>query len=170
MSPQTQKDPTRNRSVPLTSYTFSQTGPSGTITMSGTSNVSTVQTGDSLIVSLTTPGATSGGYTHLGEYFTINGSSASGSLQVATTKANALAGTPDLTASGANGSGTLYMNSPVGGRLYVGTSGNLFMKGVGEGSSFVMHNAAPAGTVVPLMIGLVSASGTTASNLVAWDD
>lgn len=51
--------------------------------------------------------------------------------------------------------------------LYVGGAGNVAIRARGNDTA-VVHNAVPAGTVLEIQAEYVYATGTTATNIVAW--
>jgi len=71
--------------------------------------------------------------------------------------------------TGDAGAGTVYPTYRVGGVLYVGTGGTLYLRGL-QGKSFSPHVNIPGGTVIPFMIKDVLSQGSTASNLVIWSN
>lgn len=50
--------------------------------------------------------------------------------------------------------------------LYVGTGGNVTLRGIGGGADVVLKNV-PAGSIVPVRALYVRATGTTAADIVA---
>lgn len=171
MSKQVNDNPTSNANITLTTYAFSSTGASGTVNASGGVDFSNLTAGDSVFLSL--GAGSSNGFTDVGEYFITSGPT-SGAVQLSTTEANAIAGTPDLTASGDAGSGTLYPNYKVGGVPVTNTAGNCYIRGVrvsdtGWGS-FSLHTTSTNGEYIPFMVKDISSSGTTASNIVGWSN
>ena len=162
---QVNKNPTSNSNLTLTTYKFSATGASGTVTASGGVNFSNLKTGSSVFLDL--GAGTSNGYTDNGEYFVI--ASTSGSLQLASTETYAMTGVPDLTASGDAGSGTIYPNYKVGGILVTNVSGATYIRGINVSDtgwdSFSLHTTSADGEIVPFMIKDVSSSGTAATGL-----
>jgi hypothetical protein len=165
MKDQVRQNPTVNESFTVASggITFEATGASGTITSSG-SGVSGLTRGQAFIYS----GATSGGFTHLAEYFTIP-VNASG-IRAAATFADALNGS-GITNSGVM-SGKIYPIYSIGGTLFIGTSGNINIRGMEQRTtgmnSFSLHSNIPNATLVPMMLKDICASGTTATGLVKW--
>ena len=147
-----------NMALSISTYAFSSTGPSGTITASV--DVSKLTAGQSVFLN---GFVSTGGFVPATEYFVIP--VASGSLQIASSKENALNGV-FLTASG-NVSGTIYPNYEVGGVLFVGTTGNVNARGI-DSSVFTVCKNVPSGTRMPFMLKDVCASGTTATDLVSW--
>jgi hypothetical protein len=164
---QVNSNPTSNAGITVTTYAFSATGASGTVTGTG---VSALKTGQSIILGLN--GATAQGYTKNGEYFVIpvNGTT----FKIASTKAKAMAGTYLSTASGNAGAGTIYPNIEVGGVLFAGTGGNANLRGFSVCdtglTSFSIHKNIPDGSVLPFMVKDICASGTTASDLISWSN
>ena len=154
--------PCSNQStLTIATYAFTSTGPSGTITMSGGVNASALVAGQSIFLG---GFSSTGGFVPSTEYFVIP--VASGSIQIATSKANALNGT--FSSASGNVSGTIYPTYEVGGVLYVGASGDVNARGIDSSVFSVLKNV-PAGTRLPFMFKDVSASGTTATYLVPWN-
>lgn len=148
---------------------ISSTGPSGTVNTSASS--SSLERGQSVILQFT--GGTAGGFTSNAEYFVIPGST-SGSFQIASTKEDAMVGNYISGASGNAGAGTTFPIYRVGGVLYVGTGGDLNIRGLdnkdtGLSSFSVMKNIPDSG-VYPFMIKDICPSGTSATDLIAWCD
>lgn len=166
MSKQVQGNPTRNRSLSITSYTFSATTGSGGITVTNGQDFSVFKNGQSLI--LKTSGGNAYGYENGGEYFAY--SITSGSFKIAKTKKDAIIGSGDFSLSGNIGSGIIYPNYDVGGILFIGTSGDINMRGTAEGCSFSLHQRVSDDSTFPFMIKDINASGTTAGNFVVWND
>jgi hypothetical protein len=164
---QTQNNPTCNKSFSITTYSFSATGASGTITGTG---VAALEKGQSIFLGLA--GSSAQGYTKNGEYFVIPVGATS--FKIASTKANALAGISILTASGNAGGGTIYPNYLVGGVLFVGSSGNVNIRGIQNmetgTSSFSVHKNISDGSMLPMMIKDISSSGTTANDFITWSN
>jgi hypothetical protein len=163
---QVNANPTRNRPIVLTTLAMTATGTSGTITLSGTEDVSSYKNGQSMIV--IPSGGSAYGYVSGKEYFGFDFSATS--FKVAATKALALTETDDVTLSGNAGDGSIYVNAQVGGVMWIGGSGDVNMRGIGDGSVFVLHKNIANGSLLPFMVKDVCVSGTTASDLVAWDD
>lgn len=164
---QVNSNPTSNKTLTLSTYTFTGTGASGAVNASV--DMSALERGQSVFLGLT--GDSANGFTKNGEYFVIPVSS--GAIKLATNKTNALLGVPDYTASGDAGSGVLYPNYGIGGVIFVGSSGNVNIRGIEVKttgtSSFSLHKNIPDASILPFMIKDVSASGTTASDIVIWN-
>lgn len=164
-------NPCSSRSLTLTpsGIAISSTGASGTVNTSASS--SSLIRGQSVILNFS--GGSAGGFVSNAEYYVIPGAT-SGSFQIASTKGNAINGVPLLTASGNAGAGTAYNVFPVGGTIYVGTGGNINMRGLSVEdtglSSFCLHKNVPDGAVYPYMVGNICASGTSASDIIVWSD
>jgi hypothetical protein len=162
---QVRGNPTCNESFSISTYAFSATGASGTITGTG---VAALERGQSIFLNLTSGSAQ--GYVTNSEYYVIPVGSTS--FRIASTRANAMIGTPILTASGNAGAGTIYPNYKVGGTLFCGTSGNANIRGIGHGgtgtTSFSLHQNIADGSSLPWMIESISASGSTVGGLVKW--
>lgn len=165
---QVRSNPTMNSTITLTTYTISSTGASGTVNVS--TDCSAMERGKSVLLNFT--GGSAGGFVSNEEYWVIP--VASGSFRVASTKANALNGTYVSGASGNAGAGTVYPNYRVGGVIFVGTTGNLNLRGYANEttgvSSFSLHKNIPDSSFLPVMVREVSASGTTASDICCWYD
>lgn len=165
MKDQIRQNPTVNESFTVASggYTFESTGASGVINSSG-SGVSGLTRGQSFVYS----GATSGGFTHLAEYYVIP--VAANQIKAAASFTDAINGS-GITNSGVM-SGKIYPIYSVGGSLFVGTSGNINIRGTENRStgmtSFSLHSNIPNATLFPMMIKDVCASGTTVIGLVKW--
>ena len=71
--------------------------------------------------------------------------------------------------TGDAGPGVIYPVYRVGGVLYVGTGGTLYLRGL-QGKSFSPHVNIPDGTVLPFMIKDVLSQNSTASDLVVWSN
>lgn len=169
MDDQVRLNPSCNESLTITSYTIVSTGASGTITVSGSQNISSLQRGQSIITAFS--GGSAQGFTTLGEYFVIPVNATS--FKVAASKAEALKGTYLTSASGNAGAGTLYPNYSIGGVLYVGTGGTLNIRGmdntVSGGASFSLHKNIPDASILPFMIKDINASGVSGvADLVKW--
>ena len=180
MAKQVQGNPRFNNNIDLTTYAFNSTGASGSLVFAAGVDASSLQRGDSVILGIDC-GGYSGGYQDAQEYFVVSGSS--GLVSITKSKertsgdgysGNTSGGAWEL--SGAAGSGTLYPNRRVGGTLFIGHGGNVYIRGIGHGSDsdeivnggpFVKH-VVTSGSVLPFMIKDVSTSGTTATNLVRW--
>jgi hypothetical protein len=166
---QVNSNPTINESFTITTYAFSSTGASGTINASAGVSLSALEKGQSILINLTS-GGTSNGFTDLAEYFVIPVSS--GAIKIAQLVSGALNDVYLSSASGNAGSGVIYPNYKVGGTLFVGTGGNVNIRGLTNRStgstSFSLHTNIADGSMLPMMIGHLSASGTTASEFVKW--
>lgn len=163
---QVRYSPCSNKTLTIATYVFTATAADGTITGTG---VAALEKGQSIILGLT--GATAQGYTKNGEYFVIPVDTTH--IKVASSKANALSGTA-ITATGDAGGGTIYPNYAVGGRIYIGTAGNINIRGIEVSdtgtTSFSLHKNCANGTVLPFMVKDVCALSTTATDLVVWCD
>lgn len=164
-------NPKNSRSLTIVSggYIISSTGASGTVNVS--TNCSAMKKGDSVILGFA--GGTAGGFTNHSEYFIIP--VASGSFKIAATQADAFAGTYISGASGNAGTGVAYPVQKVGGTPYIGTAGDLYVRGIGVKdtglSSFSVSKNMADGSVYPFMIGdILGCSGSTASDIVVWCD
>lgn len=87
-------------------------------------------------------------------------------IALASTRSDALKGTP-ITTTGDAGAGTLSPSYTVGGVLYVGTSGDINVRGLDTDTFSVLKSV--SGTV-PFMVGEIHSVDTTASDIVAWYD
>lgn len=145
---------------------ISSTGASGTVNTSAT--VASLERGQSVILSFT--GGSAGGFTTNAEYYVIP--VASGSFRIAATKADAMNGTYISGASGNASSGTVAPVYKVDGTLYFGTGGTALLRGMDNRdtglSSFVTHTNIPDGSIYPMMIRDILASGSSVSSLVVW--
>ena len=168
---QVRDNPTVNQTINMSTYVFENTGASGTITASGSTDWSSLTSGDSIFLGLGVSGA-SGGYEHRGEYFVLNVSS--GVLQVTDTKENALGGIVYTTTSGNAGSGMIYPNYKIGGVFDANVSGDVYVRGIGNRStgwnSFSLRKMAFNGASCPYMIKDITSSGTTAGSIVSWSN
>ncbi len=164
---QTSSNPTVNENITIATYNFSATGASGTVT--GTA-VDGLEKGQSIILGLS--GNSAGGYTKNEEYFVIPVDATH--FKIAATRADALNGTYIATASGNAGGGTVYPNFRVGGTLYIGTGGDINLRGIQVSetglTSFSIHKNVSDGSMVPTMIKDICASGTTATDLIGWSN
>lgn len=164
---QVNSNPTNNKTISITTYAFSATGASGTITGTG---VAALERGQSIFLDLTD--GSSNGYTDTSEYFVIPVGATS--FKIAATKQDALRGDYISGASGNAGAGTIYPNINVGGVVYIGVGGDVNMRGINNKdtgtSAFSLHKNAPDGMTFPFMIKDISASGTTATDIIAWCD
>lgn len=164
-------NPKSSRSLTIVSggYTISSTGASGTVNTS--TDCSAMARGERVVLSLTSGSAN--GFTNNAEYYVIP--VASGSFRIASSQANAFAGTYLSSASGNAGVGTALPVQRVGGTIYVGTGGNLYVRGFGNEdtglSSFSVAKNIPDSGVYPFMIGdILGCSGSTASDVIVWCD
>lgn len=162
--------PTVNSDITLTTYAFSSTGASGAVNASGGVSFANLSTGDSII--LGPDNGSANGFTASGEYFII--AETSGACKLATTHANAIAGTPDTTASGDAGVGTIYPNYKVGGPFHAKDVGDVYLRGIGVKSTgwdtFSIYSVASGGHNCPYMIKDIASSGTTAGGIVSWSN
>jgi hypothetical protein len=164
---QVQQNPTVNEDLTIATYSFSATGASGTVTGTG---VDALERGQSIILGLS--GSSAEGYTKNEEYFVIPVDTTH--FKIASSYSNALKGTYLSSASGNAGGGTIYPNYRVGGTLFVGTGGDINLRGIGVSktglTSFSLHKNVSDGSQIPNMIGAVCASGTTATDLIIWSN
>lgn len=164
---QTHDNPTSNFNLSTSTYAFVSGSPSGTID-TGATDISALTRGQSIFLNIAS--GTSGGFTTNGEYYVIP-VNASG-FQIASTKSNAMDGTYATAASGYCSSGTIYPNYSVGGVLVTNTAGDVYIRGIDNKktgwSSFSKQTTSVDGSVIPYMVGSVSTSGLTASELVVW--
>ena len=163
MPRQVLKNPTNNKSITLTTYSFASTSTNGTVT-SG-SDISAITLGQSVFLDIT--GGTAEGFTTLQEYFAIPVDA--NNIKLASTYNNAVAGV-NITTTGNAGGGTIFPTYRVGGVLWIGTGSELNIRGL-DSDTFSIHKNLPDGDFFPCMIKDISAhslTGTVASDLVAW--
>lgn len=162
---QVRDNPTVNQNLTITSYEITATDVSGLVSGAG---IGVLERGMSFLLHLDS--GTAQGFTEASEYYVIPVST--NTFRIAATFSDALNSVPILTASGNAGAGDIYPNYKVGGVLYVGTSGNINIRGDGVSdtgsTSFSLHKNVADGSLIPLMIDSISASGTTASDLIIW--
>lgn len=161
---QVRENPTVNKTLTLTTYAITSTAASGVINSTG---IEALERGTSILLHLN--GGTAQGFTEGTEYFIIP--VGTNSAKLASSFENSLIGI-NITTTGDAGAGTVYPNYMIGGVLFVGTGGNVNIRGDGVSdtgsSSFSLHKNIADGSLIPLMIDCVSASGTTATDLVSW--
>ena len=164
---QVRGNPSSDREITPTTYAFSSTGASGAINASGGVNLSALETGQSIFLGLDS--GNSNGFEQSKEYFVIPVSSAA--IKVAATYNDAVAGTYLTSASGDANTGDIYPTYKVGGVIFVGTGGNVNIRGIqNDTESFSLHKNVGNGTTLPFMIKDIWASGTTATDIVVWND
>ena len=154
-------NPSVNKTITLTTYKFTATGKDGFVTLV---NADQLERGQSIILVIS--GGTAQGFTTTNEYFVIPVDGTH--IALASTKANALSGVT-ITTTGDAGAGTVYPNYEVNGVLWVGTGGDLNVRGKRSSVFSVCTNAAD-GSIFPMYIKDISSYNTTASELVAWGD
>jgi hypothetical protein len=161
---QVNSNPTANGNITLTTYKFSSTGTGGVITAATSVDVSAIKRGQSVFLGIT--GGDDEGFKENVEYFAIPVDATHIELAATYTDAmNEIA----IETDGDAGAGTIYPTYRVGGVLYVGTGGILYLRGL-QGKSFSPHVNIPDGTVLPFMIKDVLSQGSTASDLVIWSN
>lgn len=162
MAKQVNDNPTKNKSVALTTYTFSATDNAGQLTTSV--GVATLERCQSVIITVT--GGTEHGFTTTQEYFVIPVDDTH--IKLASSIANAAAGVA-ITTTGNAGAGVLYPSVSIGGVMYVGVTGDLNIKGAGS-KTFSLHKNISDGYIIPFMVKEVSTYLTTCTDIVAWMD
>jgi hypothetical protein len=162
---QVNSNPTVNGNITLTTYNFSSTGADGVVTVTSPVDVSAIKRGQSVFLDITNGDA--GGFEEDVEYFAIPVDATH--IALAATYTDAMNGIAIETTGDAGASGTVYPTYRVGGVLYVGSGGTLYLRGL-QGESFSPHVNIPDGTVLPFMIKDVLSQNSTASNLVVWSN
>lgn len=156
---------TITESLTLLSYPITTTGASGVVNASG--STMSLEVGQSVMLKL--DGGSAGGFTTAKEYFVTAPSATK--FKIAATRRDAFAGTYISGASGNAGVGTIYINHPVGGRIFCGVSGDVNVRGLYNGNDvFTLHKNIPSGSAMEVAIKDINASGTTATSLVIWHD
>jgi hypothetical protein len=158
---QVNSNPTANESITLSTYAFTATGEEGVVTMA---NAEQLERGQSVFLDIT--GGDAMGFEKDVEYFVIPVDATH--IALAATYTDAMNGIA-IETTGDAGAGTAYPTYRVGGVLYVGTGGTLYLRGL-HGESFSPHVNIPDGTVLPFMIKDVLSQGSTASDLVVWSN
>jgi hypothetical protein len=161
---QVNSNPTANESITLSTYVFTATGEDGVVTVTAPVDVSAIKRGQGIFLSIDTGNAQ--GFEQDVEYFAIPINATS--IALAATREDAFDGVA-ITTDGNAGAGVIYPVYRVGGVLYVGTGGTLYLRGL-QGKSFSPHVNIPDGTVLPFMIKDVLSQGSTASDLVIWSN
>lgn len=158
---QVNSNPTANESITLSTYAFTATDEGGVVTMA---NAEQLEKGQSVFLDITDGDAE--GFEKDVEYFVIPVDTTH--IALAATYTDAMNGKV-IETTGNAGAGTVYPTYRVGGVLYVGTGGTLYLRGL-QGKSFSPHVNIPSGTVLPFMIKDVLSQGSTASDLVVWSN
>ena len=158
---QVNSNPTSNETITLSTYAFTATGEGGVVTMT---NAGQLKRGQSVFLDIT--GGDDEGFKEDVEYFAIPVDATH--IALAATYTDAMNGVA-IETTGDAGGGTVYPTYRVGGVLYVGTGGTLYLRGL-QGKSFSPHVNIPDGTVIPFMIKDVLSQGSTASDLVVWSN
>jgi len=158
---QVNSNPTANETITLSTYAFTATGEGGVVTMA---NAGQLERGQSVFLDIT--GGDAVGFKEDVEYFAIPVDATH--IALAATYTDAMNGVA-IETTGDAGGGTVYPTYRVGGVLYVGTGGTLYLRGL-QGKSFSPHVNIPDGTVIPFMIKDVLSQGSTASDLVVWSN
>jgi hypothetical protein len=158
---QVNSNPTANEGITLSTYTFTATDEGGVVTMT---DAEQLERGQSVFLDITNGDAE--GFEKDVEYFVIPVSATS--IALAATREDAFDEVA-ITTTGNAGGGTIYPVYRVGGVLYVGTGGTLYLRGL-QGKSFSPHVNIPDGTVLPFMIKDVLSQGSTALDLVVWSN
>ena len=161
---QVNSNPTSNETITLSTYAFTATDKNGVVTVTAPVDVSAIKRGQSVFLDITTGDAE--GFKEDVEYFVIPVDATH--IALAATHTDAMNGVA-IETTGDAGAGTVYPTYRVGGVLYVGTGGTLYLRGL-QGKSFSPHVKIPDGTVLPFMIKDVLSQGSTASNLVIWSN
>ena len=161
---QVNSNPTANGNITLTTYEFSSTGENGVVTVTDPVDVSAIKRGQGIFLSINSGNAQ--GFKQNVEYFAIPVNATS--IALAATYTDAMNGI-EIETDGDAGAGTIYPTYRVGGVLYVGTGGTLYLRGL-QGKSFSSHVNIPDGTILPFMIKDVLSQGSTASDLVVWSN
>lgn len=157
---QVNSNPTVNGNITLTTYAFTKTDVDGVVTMA---NAEQLERGQSVFLDITNSDT---GFEEDVEYFVIPVDDTS--IALAATREDAFDGIV-IETTGDAGPGTVYPTYRVGGVLYVGTGGDLSMRGI-MGKEFSDHKNIPDGSLFPCMIGDIKSQGATASDLVAWSN
>jgi co-chaperonin GroES (HSP10) len=158
---QVNSNPTANESITLSTYAFTATDEGGVVAMA---NAEQLERGQSVFLDIT--GGNAMGFEEDVEYFVIPVDDTH--IALAATREDAFDDVA-ITTNGNAGAGTVYPTYRVGGVLYVGTGGTLYLRGL-QGKSFSPHVNIPDGTVLPFMIKDVLSQGSTASDLVIWSN
>lgn len=158
---QVNSNPTSNETITLSTYAFTATDEGGVVTMA---NAEQLERGQSVFLDIT--GGDAVGFEEDVEYFVIPVDATH--IALAATYTDAMNGVV-IETTGDAGAGTVYPTYRVGGVLYVGTGGTLYLRGL-QGKSFSPHANIPDGTVIPFMIKDVLSQGSTATDLVAWSN
>ena len=156
---QVNSNPTANESITLSTYAFTATDKGGVVTMA---NAEQLERGQSVFLDITD----AEGFEKDVEYFVIPVDTTH--IALAATYTDAMNGIA-IETTGDAGAGTVYPTYRVGGVLYVGTGGTLYLRGL-QSESFSPHVNIPNGTVLPFMIKDVLSQGSTASDLVIWSN
>lgn len=158
---QVNSNPTANEDITLSTYTFTATDEGGVVTMA---NAEQLERGQSVFLDITD--GDDEGFKEDVEYFVIPVDATH--IALAATYTDAMNGIA-IETTGDAGAGTVYPTYRVGGVLYVGTGGTLYLRGL-QGKSFSPHVNIPDGTVLPFMIKDVLSQNSTASDLVVWSN
>jgi hypothetical protein len=158
---QVNSNPTANESITLSKYAFTATDEGGVVTMA---NAEQLERGQSVFLDIA--GSDTKGFEEGVEYFVIPVDTTH--IALAATYTDAMNG-KEIETDGNAGAGTVYPTYRVGGVLYVGTGGTLYLRGL-QSESFSPHVNIPNGTVLPFMIKDVLSQGSTASDLVVWSN
>lgn len=158
---QVNSNPTVNESITLSTYAFTATDEGGVVAMA---NAEQLERGQSVFLDITN--SDTKGFEEDVEYFVIPVDATH--IALAATYTDAMNGIA-IETTGDAGAGTVYPTYRVGGVLYVGTGGTLYLRGL-RGKSFSSHVKIPDGTVLPFMIKDVLSKGSTASDLVVWSN
>lgn len=161
---QVNSNPTANESITLSTYEFTATDEEGVVTVTSPVDVSAIKRGQSVFLDITNGDA--GGFEEDVEYFAIPNNATS--IALAATYTDAM-NEKAIETTGDAGPGVIYPVYRVGGVLYVGTGGTLYLRGL-QGKSFSPHVKIPDGTILPFMIKDVLSQGSTASDLVVWSN
>jgi len=161
---QVNSNPTVNGNITLTTYEFSSTGKDGVVTVTAPVDVSAIKRGQGIFLSIDSGNAQ--GFKQNVEYFAIPEDATH--IALAATYTDAMNGIA-IETTGDAGAGVIYPVYRVGGVLYVGTGGDLSMRGI-MSKEFSDHKNIPDGTWFPCMIGDIKSQGSTASDLVVWSN
>lgn len=158
---QVNSNPTANEGITLSTYAFTATDEDGVVTIA---NAGQLERGQSVFLDIT--GGDAEGFEEDVEYFVIPVDATHIALAATYTDAmNEIV----IETTGDAGVGTAYPTYRVGGVLYVGTGGTLYLRGL-QGDSFSPHVNIADGTVLPFMVKDILSQGSTASDLVGWSN
>jgi hypothetical protein len=161
---QVNSNPTANESITLSTYVFTATGEGGVVTVTSPVDVSAIKRGQSVFLDIT--GGDAEGFEKDVEYFVIPVDATH--IALAATYTDAM-NEKVIETTGDAGPGVIYPVYRVGGVLYVGTGGDLSIRGI-MGKEFSDHKNIPDGTLFPCMVGDIKSQGATASDLVVWSN